>query len=271
MVQLPSAARLSGNSRPALRGLLHRLQHAAGLGGEGQVGGVDGAHAVHALQAQQHLRAAGVGHAAAHQAGVAALRHDADALRGAGRTTVATSAVLPGRTTASARPCQRRRQSSSQADRSPSVSTWAAPTCGAASSAGRRSKLMPPQGAWPRRQPPADVHARRREQQQGTAHLGIASLPWPRSRWRAPRAFGEVQPDQQAQPAVGVHAVAQQAAARQQRQHLEASVPLPVGASHSSQARPSTIRPSRLPTASAGVRRMRRAHGGSGRRGGESV
>ena len=66
------------------RGLLQRLQHAAGLGGERQVGAVDGAHAVQARQAEQHLRAAGIGHAAADQAGVAALRHHAGAVRGAG-------------------------------------------------------------------------------------------------------------------------------------------------------------------------------------------
>eukprot|EP01137_Pigoraptor_chileana_P026267 Opistho-2@7431 len=34
---------------------------------------------------------------------------------------------------------------------------------------------------------------------------------------------------------------------------LNANVPLPVGASHSSHSRPSTIRPSRLPTATARV------------------
>ena len=45
---------------------------------------VDAAHAVQARQAQQHLRAAGIGHAAADQAGVAALRHDARAVRRAG-------------------------------------------------------------------------------------------------------------------------------------------------------------------------------------------
>jgi hypothetical protein len=64
--------------------LLHRLQHAAGLGHQGQVVGVDGADAVQARQAQQQLRAAGVGHAAADHAGVAALRHDGHAVLGAG-------------------------------------------------------------------------------------------------------------------------------------------------------------------------------------------
>ena len=43
-------------------------------------------------------------------------------------TTAATSAVEPGRTTASARPRKRLRQSTSQARESPSTSTWAAPT-----------------------------------------------------------------------------------------------------------------------------------------------
>ncbi len=44
MVQLPSAARLSGNRRPSrFSGLLQRLQDAAGLYRDGQVGGVDAA------------------------------------------------------------------------------------------------------------------------------------------------------------------------------------------------------------------------------------
>jgi len=43
-------------------------------------------------------------------------------------TTAATSGVLAGRTTARALPRTRRRQSCSQAVRSPSVSTWASPT-----------------------------------------------------------------------------------------------------------------------------------------------
>ncbi len=67
-----------------LRRCLQRLQHAAGFGGEREIGLVEGADAVHALQAQQHLRAAGVGHAAADQAGVAALRHDRHAGFGTG-------------------------------------------------------------------------------------------------------------------------------------------------------------------------------------------
>jgi hypothetical protein len=66
-----------GEQQAARRGrFLHGLQHAAALGGDSQVGLVKKSHAVHALQAQQHLGAAGVGHAAAHQAGVAALGHD---------------------------------------------------------------------------------------------------------------------------------------------------------------------------------------------------
>ena len=44
------------------------------------------------------------------------------------RTMAATCAVLPGRSTAKARPCSRLRQSCSQALRSPSVSTWAGPS-----------------------------------------------------------------------------------------------------------------------------------------------
>ena len=53
MVQLPSAARLSGNRKPALpRRLLQRLQDAAGLDRDGEVGRVQAAHRIHALQAQ---------------------------------------------------------------------------------------------------------------------------------------------------------------------------------------------------------------------------
>ena len=58
----------------------------------------------------------------------------AQAVAALAKMTTATSAVLPGRTTASARPRQRRRQSSSQAVRSPSVSTCAASIVIAASS-----------------------------------------------------------------------------------------------------------------------------------------
>ena len=76
--------------------------------------------AVQARQAEHDLAAAVVGHRAADQAGVAALRaRSACRARRRARTTAATSAVLPGRTTASARPRQRLRQSTSQRPRSP--------------------------------------------------------------------------------------------------------------------------------------------------------
>ncbi|MDT4853763.1 hypothetical protein FQZ97_880410 [compost metagenome] len=67
-----------------LGGLLQRLQDAARLDGHREVGGVDVADGVQALQAQHHLRAAVVGNGADRQAGVAALRNDGRAGRGAG-------------------------------------------------------------------------------------------------------------------------------------------------------------------------------------------
>ena len=80
IVQLPSAARLSANSEPPVGcRLLRCLEHAAGFERDRRVGDVDRTHAIHAGQAQQHLAAAVIGHAAAHQPGVAALRDDADA------------------------------------------------------------------------------------------------------------------------------------------------------------------------------------------------
>ena len=100
------------------RRLLHPLQHAAGLGDEGEVGCVDAADAVQAGRREHDLAAARIGHRAADQAGVAALRDDARAVRAAqAPTTAATSSVEPGRTTASARPRKRLRQSTSYADR----------------------------------------------------------------------------------------------------------------------------------------------------------
>ena len=66
-----------------LGGLLRGLQHAAGLDRHRQVGRIDRAHPLEPAQAQQQLRAAGVGHRGADQAGVAALRHDRDAVLGA--------------------------------------------------------------------------------------------------------------------------------------------------------------------------------------------
>ena len=61
------------------RRLLQVLQHAACFNGDGQVGGVDFTHRMQSLQAQHQLAAAVVWRGAHHQAGVAALRHQADA------------------------------------------------------------------------------------------------------------------------------------------------------------------------------------------------
>ena len=71
-------------------------------------------------------------HAGAHHAGVAALRHHGRAvLASHAASTAATSSVVPGRTTAAARPDQRRIQSVSYGARtSSSTSTCAAPTTG---------------------------------------------------------------------------------------------------------------------------------------------
>ena len=62
------------------RGLLHVLQDDAGLHRHGQAFGVDLADPVHALQAEHHGLAVRPGRAAAAKAGVAALRHQADAM-----------------------------------------------------------------------------------------------------------------------------------------------------------------------------------------------
>ena len=72
----------------------------------------------------------------------------------------------------------------------------------------------------------------------------------------AHHAFDEIEPHQQAHPAVGVHAVrSRPASGTHSGSTLSASHEPPgrSGASHSSQARPSTIRPSRLATASQRV------------------
>jgi hypothetical protein len=202
------------------------------------------------LQAQQHLRAAGVGHATAHQAGVAALRHDGVPCCGAGAPRRPPLSVLPGPHHGQRLAVPARRQSSSQASGRPSVSTWAAPTAACSAMSVQQASPRLPRGHQAGglgvAQPQRHVQPRWREQQQAqqpppappacaTARFGGG----------AHHAFGEVQPHQQAQPAVGVHAVAQQARPRTAASGstFMASVPLPVGASHSSQARPSTIRP----------------------------
>ena len=60
-------------------GLLQVLQNATGLHRDAKVGRIHGAHCIHALQAQHNLGARSIGRRACHQAGVAALRHDAQA------------------------------------------------------------------------------------------------------------------------------------------------------------------------------------------------
>ena len=68
-------------------GFLYLLQNAAGFDGHGVVVEIDGANAVHAHQAHQHLALRMAGRSArrcaAHQAGIAALRHDGDTSGGA--------------------------------------------------------------------------------------------------------------------------------------------------------------------------------------------
>ena len=60
-------------------GFLNGLQNATGLHRDGQVSGVKFSNVVQPGQAQQQLRARGIGHRRTHQAGVAALHHHAHA------------------------------------------------------------------------------------------------------------------------------------------------------------------------------------------------
>jgi hypothetical protein len=64
----------------ARRGLLQRLQDAAGLDGHRIADRVDLDHLVHAAERQQDATVRGIRRGAAHQPGVAALRHDRDAM-----------------------------------------------------------------------------------------------------------------------------------------------------------------------------------------------
>ena len=85
---------------------------------------------VQAQQAYDHLTAAR--HRPADEPGIAALRHDGRARMGAPTSTLATSSVDPGRTTASASPWNRRVQSVSYEARRPgSVRQWLSPTISA--------------------------------------------------------------------------------------------------------------------------------------------
>ena len=135
---------------------------------------------------------------------------------------------------------------------------------------GHRRRLAPAARAAARRAGASARAPRRRRTGRGTARSRAAPAARPGARrWRPHHAFGDVEPDQQAHPAIGVHAVLQQAGQRQhQRQHLErqraaagaapATAPRP---------RPSTISPSTPPTASARVAATRRARSGAaGRR-----
>ena len=103
MVQLPSAASDSGNSRSTSRGaLLRDLQHHAGLAGHGVGGGIDLADVVQPPQRDHDL--AMMRRLSADQAGIAALRHQRDAVLAGELADAATSAVEPGRSTSGERP-----------------------------------------------------------------------------------------------------------------------------------------------------------------------
>ena len=223
MVQLPSAARLSGNSKPGLVGrLLHGLQHAAGLDRHRQVGGVDRAHAVHALQAQHHLACRCASGIEPPTRPVLPPCGTMWRRRGAGLHHRGHLSVWPGRTTASALPRERLRQSCSQA------------LTGRPRSARGRRRRMPRSrsmqvqfmsaAARCRRAQPHARARRRPRTAPGTARprSAPATADSPPVAPGAHHAFGEIEPHQQAHPAVGVHAVAQQAGQRDaQRQHLQ--------------------------------------------------
>src|SRR3989338_7462173 len=134
-------------------------------------------------------------------------------------TTAATSCVLAGRTTARALPRTRRRQSCSQAERSPSVITWAGPTMARrVSSRVVMVKEFLLQGDEKRRPASgcsrggcsrlgialAQPHMQRAggEQYEAQGHLGPGQ-PLRRGLVApaAHHAFGEIQPDHQADPA----------------------------------------------------------------------
>ena len=183
---------------------------------------------VHALQAQHHLacrwRRACAPH---HQAGVAALRARwrCPPRRRPARPPPPRRS-LPGphhrqrlaAHSACASPAPRR-------DRSPSVSTWAAPTMARSveQSHGSIDAVMAAR--------PVSRAARSRtcstQAANSTRHSAISSSGQQRAATAAVapgphHAFGEIEPDHQADPAVGVHAVAQQAGQRHaQRQHLQ--------------------------------------------------
>ena len=155
------------------RSFLHALQHAAGLGDERQVGGVDAANAVQPRRRQHHLASAGVGHRAADEPGVAALGDDRRAVGATGlRRRPRPRRSSPGRTTASARPWKRRRQSTSYGAPSSPTSTCAAPTAARRSS----STLI----AAPRRPRRGGVAA--------SSTRGLMAAPAPRRRGRRRRA-----------------------------------------------------------------------------------
>ena len=110
------AARSTPKAQPAARARgVQRGEGDAGAGGDLAGGGIDRAERVEAAQRQHDGRRwpAG-GHAAADQAGVAALGHDGDAVRSSHQaSTAATSSTDPGRTTADAVPTKRPVQSCS--------------------------------------------------------------------------------------------------------------------------------------------------------------
>ena len=80
---LAAALRAQAQGKEALggiRGLLHAREHAAGLGRHGEIIGVDAADAIQPAQRQQQLASRLIGGSTAAVAGVASLRHQADAL-----------------------------------------------------------------------------------------------------------------------------------------------------------------------------------------------
>ncbi len=275
MVQLPSAARLSGNSSPAsVGGLLHGLQHAAGLDGQGQVGarrcsrtrfrrarlsstcvplasgtppptspvlppcGTMAAPA--AAQARTHGR---------HLVGRARPHH---------RQRLAAPALAPvelvGREVAVGQHLRRADDVAQQGDqRRVHGATLRAARSGT-SAVERRCALMRLPHRRSRRRTCRTQAANSSRHSAISAAASAAEAP-PLA-GRAHHALGEVEPHQQADPAVGVQPELQQAGQRAASgSTFSASVRLPVGASQSSQARPSAIRASRLATASARVTR----------------
>ena len=215
MVQLPSAPRLSGNSRPASAGrLLGALQHAAGLDRHRHVRRIEAAHAVQARQAQHHLAAAVVGHRAADQAGVAALRHD-------GRAVLGAQAHHLRHFGGGAGPHDGERPAApalAPVDL-PGAEVAVGEQVGGADDAAQAIEQLAhvaPAPAWRKRARTCTAQATKISVASTTsrpasqrADAALAGRPH--------RAFGDVEPDQQADPAVGVEAHPGQTGQRQEQ------------------------------------------------------